>query len=439
MTLAPAKLRELLDRYRRAELSVGASTAALVLELGQELAAGNLAVDEFELALIAAEKLGFDASSGVAARHLAEIRSAQNAAGITEPAPFPLDAATVRAHATAEALRRTDDPGHRQAIVEKAAVWADRGAKMGGRRTVDRSAAASGRQWRRVPDGDPCTFCAMLATRGFLDDGYTSRDSALWTKAGRKYHDFCGCVATEIVDGWEPTPQEQRWIDAYETAGAAVSAQGLPLTPETVLPRMREAMAATAPLESLTRQQLEDRMQAAMDREDWQEAERAGELLDSSFYNAAGRRLDMADPYRDEIFDWYTTADPGTQDRFLDQLGDERSSGWLEAQYAATTGKATKQVPTGREQREQYEAHIETEYLAAENATNGHMLTAQARAAGRTSRDLWSVNESTARSWASPEMLEYWDQHGRMTWTDWQAMHRGDTDGIQKRSGTWLQ
>ncbi|KAB5606685.1 hypothetical protein EHS19_06735 [Bifidobacterium jacchi] len=32
--------------------------------------------------------------------------------------------------------------------------------------------------WRRVSDGDPCAFCAMLVTRGPV---YTSRDKALHT------------------------------------------------------------------------------------------------------------------------------------------------------------------------------------------------------------------------------------------------------------------
>ena len=241
MAIADAALHAILARYRRSQLATGASTSALVLELGREWSAGRLSRDEFEVALIAAEKLGFNASSGVAAAHLAEIRAAQDADGITELADFDLRAAAARAEATVAALDRVSDaPELQQRIIQTAAVWADRGAKMGGRRTVERSAAASGRRWRRVPDGDPCTWCGMLATRGYLDDGYASQEAALWTNAGKKYHDFCGCVATEIVDDWVPDKFEARWIDTYETASSHVLAQGRPLSPEMVLARMRE-------------------------------------------------------------------------------------------------------------------------------------------------------------------------------------------------------
>lgn len=450
MAIADAALRAILDRYRRSQLATGASTAALVLELGREWSAGRLSREELEVALIAAEKLGFSASSGVAATHLAEIRAAQDASGITEMADFDLRAAMARAEATVAALDRVPDrPDIHSQILGKAAVWADRSAKMGGRRTIERSAAASGRRWRRVPDGDPCAFCAMLATRGYLDDGYTSRESALWTAAGRTYHDFCGCVATEIVDDWVPTPQEQRWIDAYETAGAEASAQGLPLTPETVLPRMRAQAGAfnDSPRPAaepepdrwldLADDKLEALMEQAMADGDFAKAERLGEILDTPRL-PSGSRIDYQDAMRPEVYEWFETASQADQDRLLGSLSQLDADNFGRAQWEHMSGKQSRQAPSKREQREQYETYLETEYLAAESVTNGHMLSPEARAAGRTSRDLWSVNESTARSWASPEMLEYWDAHGRMTWSDWQAMNGGDMGDIQKKRGTWL-
>lgn len=234
----------MLRRYRLAQINNGAATAALVLELGRELAAGRLTLDEFEVALLGAEKLGFDASAGIAARHVAELRAAHEVPpGPVVRAQLDLAEAAARVASTMGALARLDDPSARARAIEKHAVWADRGAKMGGRHTIERSAAASGRRWRRVPDSDPCAWCGMLATRGYLDDGYASQEAALWTNAGKKYHDFCGCVATEIVDDWEPTEQEQRWIDAYEQAATDAVSAGLPSTPDTIVARMREAGA----------------------------------------------------------------------------------------------------------------------------------------------------------------------------------------------------
>lgn len=74
-----------------------------------------------------------------------------------------------------------------------------------GREVVQRSSI----RWRRVTDGKPCGFCAMLASRGPV---YHSQESA------EGYHARCGCTA-EPFDGdpseWEPTPDEARFIDAY--------------------------------------------------------------------------------------------------------------------------------------------------------------------------------------------------------------------------------
>lgn len=183
---------------------------------------------------------------------------------------------------------------------------------------------------------------------------------------------------------------------------------------------------------------LEKLMEKAMADGDFAKAERLGEVLDAPRL-PSGTRIDYNDALRPEVYDWYETATQADRDRLNAGLGQFDRDHFAEAQWQHVTGKTASRVSSKREQREQYETHLETEYLAAEAATNGHMLSLEARLAGRTSRDLWSVNESTARSWASPEMLEYWDAHGRMTWTDWQAMHGGDMGDIQKRSGTWLR
>ncbi len=62
-----------------------------------------------------------------------------------------------------------------------------------GRSRVERATAAdpAARGWLRVTDGDPCWWCAMLASRGAV---YLSRESAS-TRGGTEaeYHDGCGC------------------------------------------------------------------------------------------------------------------------------------------------------------------------------------------------------------------------------------------------------
>jgi len=100
-----------------------------------------------------------------------------------------------------------------------------------GRRIVIDSARLSGHAWRRVSDGHPCAFCAMLVTRG----------PAYWSEvtAGFQAHHYCGCTAEEYLgppNGWQPTDREQEFIDLYNEAhqpgmdgaqtAAAMRAQG---------------------------------------------------------------------------------------------------------------------------------------------------------------------------------------------------------------------
>ena len=53
-------------------------------------------------------------------------------------------------------------------------------------------------RWVRVTDGDPCAFCAMLASRGPV---YLSEDSA-----GFRAHDHCACTAEPVYSMDAPWP-----------------------------------------------------------------------------------------------------------------------------------------------------------------------------------------------------------------------------------------
>ncbi|WP_323986211.1 VG15 protein [Microbacterium plantarum] len=90
---------------------------------------------------------------------------------------------------------------------------ASRQALMGGRLTIAATSQRDRRSigWRRVTDGNPCAFCAMLASRGPV-----YRDAS--TAEGLKYHAHCGCTAEPMYTEWEPTEAEQRYIDAYTNA-----------------------------------------------------------------------------------------------------------------------------------------------------------------------------------------------------------------------------
>lgn len=108
----------------------------------------------------------------------------------------------------------------------------------GGRGTVRESARRDRRAigWRRKSDGDPCTFCAMLVSRG---PAYTEEAAALAKGNGDPYHDHCACTVEVVYGDWIPTETEQRFVDSYFEAAEAATEAGLPRTAPNVLATMR--------------------------------------------------------------------------------------------------------------------------------------------------------------------------------------------------------
>lgn len=121
----------------------------------------------------------------------------------------------------------------------------------GSRGTIIESSSADGGAigWRRVSDGDPCTFCAMLVSRGpaYLSDANALKNANApsgWLGAhgnADPYHPNCACTVEPVYGDWLPTEAEQGYIDAYFEAAEAVSDSDQPRTPGNILPLMREA------------------------------------------------------------------------------------------------------------------------------------------------------------------------------------------------------
>ena len=81
-----------------------------------------------------------------------------------------------------------------------------------GRQTITTSSFKySGRRgrWRRVSDGAPCAFCAMLVGRGPVYQEQTVQFRA---------HNHCGCSAELVLHEWEPTEEEALYRASYMQA-----------------------------------------------------------------------------------------------------------------------------------------------------------------------------------------------------------------------------
>lgn len=114
----------------------------------------------------------------------------------------------------------------KRAVAGRVQTW----TLSGGRRSV----MATGRSWRknvrRVSDGNPCAFCAMLVARGAA---YSEGSG------GFRAHPHCGCTTEIVFAPFEWNDDERAWREAYDRAARDADAAGLPRNERNILPRMR--------------------------------------------------------------------------------------------------------------------------------------------------------------------------------------------------------
>lgn len=82
------------------------------------------------------------------------------------------------------------------------------------------------RGYQRVTDGDPCYFCAMLASRGpvYQEDSFDHADPRFHGPGDYKVHDGCGCSLEPIYhSGTKPQGRAQEFETLWRTTGATKS------------------------------------------------------------------------------------------------------------------------------------------------------------------------------------------------------------------------
>ncbi|WP_424183841.1 phage minor capsid protein [Actinokineospora sp. G85] len=91
--------------------------------------------------------------------------------------------------------------------------------------------------------------------------------------------------------------------------------------------------------------------------------------------------------------------------------------------------------------RAAYAKALDEQFLDAEAATNGYMVTNEGRRKGIDPRNLWRQNETYARKWASDELKEWWDSHGRLTFDQFREELLNGGNGQRFRTGgeSWQQ
>lgn len=116
----------------------------------------------------------------------------------------------------------------KRATTKKLAASAIRHAQAGSRQTihdnVERDRVALG--YVRVTDGDPCHFCAMLASRGlryraFKEGSFDLSDARFTGDGDAKVHDNCGCSLKPVYTDNDPGVKlTEKFADMWSMWGA---------------------------------------------------------------------------------------------------------------------------------------------------------------------------------------------------------------------------
>lgn len=83
--------------------------------------------------------------------------------------------------------------------------------------------------------------------------------------------------------------------------------------------------------------------------------------------------------------------------------------------------------------QEEYRAHLESEWIRAEEQTRGHMLNRAGQAADIDPRSLFYGPEARARKYASEELRRYWDQHPRVSSAEFHSERAAQLGGRGRR------
>ena len=238
--------RLVATEYQRQAIRFAGKYAGYYSELGRLWRVGRMSDSQYVRLCVELERAGHDGSAAMAAKFVQDFRKLNGVdPGLIVYDEFDAAAALARSIATTKILK--SDPDRAKDTIDDMAVGFNRAVMNAGRDTVEWSAGAQGRSWRRVTDGDPCAFCAMLATRS----DYTTKERALTTghtrrhkrgskrPLGSKYHDHCGCTVVEVVGPWEPSSADTAYQRVYDKAREWVDDHGLQQSPGNILKAMR--------------------------------------------------------------------------------------------------------------------------------------------------------------------------------------------------------
>lgn len=234
--------RALTQGHQAAQIAIGARAEAEAFLLWERLDVNDIdgTRRRWLAATTAAVARRTRQSQAVAAAYLQSFRTVELGAPGSATLLSPSGTAEALSFAGPVRIKRLILAGYApddayEAAMVKFGGMVRRQTMMGGRLTVAATAGADRRAvgWRRVTDGNPCAFCAMLASRGPVYKDAAAAD-------GIQYHAHCGCTAEPAYSyDWTPSPEEERFLDAYGQARAEVAPNGKAINTKHLLSVMR--------------------------------------------------------------------------------------------------------------------------------------------------------------------------------------------------------
>jgi hypothetical protein len=302
---------------------------------------------------------------------------------------------------------------------------AQRMALLGGRLTIDHTVQSSDRigGYRRVGRGDSCPWCKMLIGRGAV---YKSEQTA---GGAREYHDHCNCqpepwYGDDVHQDAPPatTPAQQVAADdVVDQAAEDVAPPAVPIA-ERDLTALDDDELSDLLATAQTDEEV-DAVVAELDRRDTvEQAARKAEAdrQKRAAARAAKREAKYAD--LDAEYDRRLAAGDDPESAYADVFGvsveqQRRDQAIASLRSNGYSGRNFEELS-----RAAYRDYVEETYFHAEAATRGRLLNGtRGNLDTRDTRKLFTGTEAYARANASEELLTYWQQHGRLTFTDYQS------------------
>ena len=221
------------DVLRRKQVQQAQRVADICRKAADAYRSGRVTREQFVAAIAAAQGVSHREAVKLSLRYVRELREAEapDEVGLVDYPRFDAELSAKRADEVAELIDNSQSTEGFDKVVASLLTDVTKSSLNAGRATVIMSAEAAKVRWRRVSDGSPCPFCAMLVSAG---PTYGSKESARG-----KFHDHCGCGVAEVRGPWRPSANERRYADWYNEAADNIRKRGEAIGTSNVTAEMR--------------------------------------------------------------------------------------------------------------------------------------------------------------------------------------------------------